>query len=63
MGEHIKLDQDQEETWLPEWEEEDRLDRDELVEWTEWGKSLLSGHVEEDEGVEGEWDRYVVDEG
>ena len=48
---------------LPKGEKENGLHGDELVEWIEWGQTLFSGFVEQDEEVEREGDRYVVDEG
>ena len=60
--EHLQRRQDLEETTLPEGEEKDGLNGDELVEGIEGGEALLGGLVEEDEEVEGQGDGDVVHE-
>lgn len=48
---------------LPEGEEDDRLDHEELEHGAVGDQQLPGGKVEEEEGVEGEADRDIVDDG
>lgn len=48
---------------LPEGEEDDRLDHEELEDGAVGAEQFASGKVEEEEGVEGQADRDVVDDG
>lgn len=48
---------------LPEGEKDDRLDHEELEHGVVGDKQLTRGEVEEEERVERQTDRYVVDDG
>lgn len=48
---------------LPEGEEDDRLDHQELEHGAVGAEQLLGGKVEEEEGVQRQADRDVVDDG
>ena len=48
---------------LPEWQEDDRLDCEELQDRVERSQQVLGAEVEEKEGVQGQGDGDVVDEG
>jgi len=48
---------------LPERQEDDRLDREELDHRSKGPKKIVGGEVEEEESVQGDGDAHVVDEG
>lgn len=48
---------------LPEGEEDDSLDGDELEDWLIWAQQVHGGEVEEEKGIKGQADREVVDDG
>lgn len=48
---------------LPEREEDDRLDGEELEDRLKWLQELPGGEVEKEQGVEGQADGDIVDEG
>lgn len=48
---------------LPEGEEDDRLDHKELEHGAVGDQQLTGGKVEEEEGIEGQADRDIVDDG
>lgn len=48
---------------LPEGEEDDGLDCDELEDWLKWAQQVHGGKVEEEKGIKGKADREVVDDG
>lgn len=48
---------------LPEGEEDDSLDGDELEDWLERTQQIHGGEVEEEKGIKGQADREVVDDG
>jgi len=48
---------------LPEWKEDDGLDREKLQHWIVGSEKLLSGRVEEEERIEGQAHAEVVDDG
>lgn len=48
---------------LPEGEEDDSLDGDELEDRLKWAQQVHGGKVEEEKGVKGQADREVVDDG
>ena len=45
---------------LPEWEEDDGLDGEELEYWIEGPQQILGGEVEQEQRVEGQGDADVV---
>ena len=48
---------------LPEWQEDDRLNREELQNGIKGSEKVLGAEVEEEECVEGQRNGHVVDEG
>lgn len=48
---------------LPEGEEDDSLDGDELEDRLKWAQQIHGGKVEEEKGIKGQADREVVDDG
>lgn len=48
---------------LPEGEEDDSLDGDELEDWLKRAQQVHGGKVEEEKGIKGQADREVVDDG
>lgn len=48
---------------LPEGEEDDGLDSDELEDWLKRAQQVHGGKVEEEKGIKGQADREVVDDG
>jgi len=47
---------------LPEWEEDDRLDGQELPDGLEGWEELAGGVVEQEQGVQGQGHGHVVDD-
>ena len=48
---------------LPKRQKDDRFDGEELEHGVERPQQVLCAEVEEKEGVEGQWDGHIVDEG
>lgn len=48
---------------MPEGEEDDSLDGDELEDRLKWAQQIHGGKVEEEKGIKGQADREVVDDG
>lgn len=48
---------------LPEGEEDDCLDGEELEDWLKWAQQVHGGEVEEKEGIKRQADGEVVDDG
>lgn len=48
---------------MPKGEEDDSLDGEKLQDWLERSQKLHGGEVEEEQGIEGQADREVVDDG
>lgn len=59
----LELLQDCEDESLPEGEEDDGLDRKELDDWVEGAEQVVGREVEQEQGVQGQGDAHVVDEG